>query len=51
MASMTAGVVSEGIRQGLDEDRRKLIHTLIAGIMEVNAIRSYLELNFQVMIT
>ncbi len=30
------------------EERRKVIHMLIAGMEEVNTIRSYLELNFQV---
>ena len=32
------------------EERRKVIQTLIIGIGEVNAIRNYLQLNFQVSI-
>lgn len=35
-------------QQGPGEERKKVVHMLIAGIGEVNAIKSYLQLNFQV---
>ena len=34
--------------QGAGEERRRVVQTLIIGMEEVNAIRSYLQLNFQV---
>ena len=34
--------------RGPREKRRKAIHVVLAGIAEVNAIKSYLQLNFQV---
>ena len=43
------GIGPKWVREGPGEERRKVIHTLIAGIGEVNAIRNYLKLNFQVM--
>ena len=42
------GMAPECVGQGEGEARRRAIHTAIAGIREVNAIKSYLELNFQV---
>lgn len=42
------GVPSDWVGQGVGEERKKVIHMLIAGMGEVNAIRSYLKLNFQV---
>ena len=36
---------------GLEEEKRKLVHMHIAGIVEVNTIRSYLQLNFHVRTT
>lgn len=36
------------VGQGVGEERRRVVQTLIIGMGEVNAIRSYLQLNFQV---
>ena len=47
---LSSGLALELTGQGLDEEQRKLIHVHIAGIGEVNAIRSYLGLNFHVSI-
>ena len=47
-AAIGGGVAPDRRIQGAAEERRKVIQTLIIGIGEVNAVMSYLDLNFQV---
>lgn len=42
------GVPLEWVGGGPNKERRKVIQALISGMAEVNAIKSYLELNFLV---